>query len=154
MAKARRPQAPKSKRRTQAAASTRRYPPASLPLQDARFDLEPVIRPVALITEEMQSFSRRRLNKLMDASSRMMAVRDVGGVTLIQSRFVLETIEDYVSEAGQLAQLWMQALGQNWDVLRSAGEAVGRDVSQGARSAQSMTSRGMSDLAMTSAVVH
>lgn len=145
MARAQRQQASRSKRRTQAPPIARRRSPAP----SKTLDLEAVVTPVEMITHEVQSFGKRRLDKLMDASGRLMAVRNVGDATVIQSRFVLDTIEDYLGEAGRLAQIWMQALGQNWGVVRSVGEAVGRDLS-----VRSGPARAMADLAMTSAVVH
>jgi hypothetical protein len=149
MAKARRHISPRSKPRRRAAALA--HPPsASVALSAA----VPAAAPLAVMAGEMQSFSKRRLGRLMAASSRMMAARDMGDATVIHSQFLLDAIDDYVSEAGRVAQIWMQAVGANWGLLRSTGEAVGRDLSRGAEHLQSLPARTASDLAMTSAVVH
>ena len=150
MAKARRQTSARSKPRRRAAALAHR-PSAHVALSRAA----PVAAaPLVVMADEMQTFSKRRLDRLMDASSRMMSARDVGDAAVIQSQFLLDAIDDYVGEAGRVAQIWMQAMGANWGLLRSTGEAVGRDLSRGAKHLQSLPERTVSDLAMTSAVVH
>lgn len=152
MARARRQAGPKAKpRANRAARPTAPMRRSSAPQADV--DLQPVVVPVTLITREVRHFGQRRLKRLMDVSAQMLAVRDVGDVALIHSRFMLDSIDDYVGEVGRMAQIWIQAFGQNYGVLRSNGEAVGRDAVDRAGDASATVSRSMADLAMTSAVV-
>lgn len=115
---------------------------------------EAVIAPVTEVTREVQDFGRRRLNKLMAASSRMMAARDMGDATVVQSQYMLDAIDDYMSEAARVAQIWMQAVGRNWSVMGAAGGALGRDMSRQVEKLQSLPAQAATDLAMTSSVVH
>jgi hypothetical protein len=115
---------------------------------------EAVIAPVTEVTREVQSFGRRRLHKMMAASSRMMAARDMGDATVVQSQYMLDAIDDYLAEAARVAQIWMQAVGRNWSVLDAAGGALGRDMSRRVKQLQSLPVQAASDLAMTSSVVH
>jgi hypothetical protein len=93
-----------------------------------------IAAPWNAVAGELYSFSSRRLNRVMRASSRCVAARSLDEVAEVQSQFMLDLLKDYVDETSRVISACVRALEQNVDTLYSAGEAIGTRMSgNGAR---------------------
>jgi hypothetical protein len=82
--------------------------------------------PLSQLTRELRSFGNKRAEKAAEASTRMVTVGNIGDATIIQSHYVLDMIDDYVSEASRLTQMLLQAYSRNLGEVSVAEQRMAR----------------------------